>query len=117
MDMDFIRDYCLSFPGTTEQVQWENSLLFKVGGKMFLIYNLGNLSNNRISLKSDPEKFDELTEDEFIIPAPYLAKNKWITIQDECRLKAARLKELIRTSYELVFNKLPKRVKSEILNV
>ncbi len=114
MELDFVRNYCLSFPGSSEQVQWENSLLFKVGGKIFLIYNLGELSNNRISLKCDPERFVELTESECIVPAPYLAKNKWISIQDECRLKSSELKELIKTSYELIFSKLTKKVRAQI---
>ena len=40
MNKDELRSFCLSFPGATEQVQWEYDLLFKVGGKMFLVTNL-----------------------------------------------------------------------------
>ncbi|MBZ0202927.1 MAG: MmcQ/YjbR family DNA-binding protein [Ignavibacteria bacterium] len=115
MNLDIIRDYCLSFPGSTEQVQWENSLLSKVGGKIFLIYNLGSSPGSRISLKCNTERFNELLEDEFITQAPYFAKNKWISIKDGCRFKAAELKNLISTSYELVFSKLPKKTKLEII--
>jgi predicted DNA-binding protein (MmcQ/YjbR family) len=114
LNLDIIREYCLSFPGAKEQVSWEEHLTFKVGGKMYLLYNLGNSSVNRMSLKCDPEKFEEITETEFIIPAPYLARNKWISIQDGCRLKLKDIKELIAESYRLVFEKLPSKVKKEI---
>jgi predicted DNA-binding protein (MmcQ/YjbR family) len=115
IDIDSIREFCLTFPGSTEQVQWEESLLFKVGGKIFVIYNMGSLTPNRISLKCSPESFEELIENEFVIPAPYLARNKWITLQDGCRLKPAEIKELITNSYSLVFSKLTKKLQNEII--
>jgi len=114
IDIDSIREFCLTFPGAAEQVQWEESLLFKVGKKIFVIYNMGDLTPNRISLKSTPEAFEELIENEFVIPAPYLARNKWITLQDGCRLRPAEIKELITNSYNLVFSKLTKKLQNEI---
>jgi predicted DNA-binding protein (MmcQ/YjbR family) len=47
----------MSFPGAKEEMPWEDHLAFKVGGKIFLIYNLGKLNSNRLSLKCTPEKF------------------------------------------------------------
>ena len=41
MDVEWLRKICLSLPGTTEQVQWGNDLLFKVHGKMFSNHALG----------------------------------------------------------------------------
>jgi predicted DNA-binding protein (MmcQ/YjbR family) len=116
MELELIRDYCKRFKGTTEQVQWENHLLFKVGGKMYLIYNLSKEYPNRLSLKCSPERFEEMIEIENIVPAPYLARNKWISIKDGCRIRLNELKELISESYALVFQKLPKRVRDEITN-
>ncbi len=104
----------MSFKGATEEVQWEDHLLFKVGGKIFVISALNNTSENLMSIKNDPEVFDELVETEGIVPAPYLAKAKWIAVKRSCRLKPAELKALIKTSYNLVYEKLPKRVKNEI---
>jgi predicted DNA-binding protein (MmcQ/YjbR family) len=114
MDLEIIQKYCLSFPGASEQIQWEESLLFKVGGKIFVIYNLGIVTNNRISLKCTEEKFQELVEMENIIPAPYLARNKWVALQDGCRLKIGEIKKLIEESYNLVFIKLPKKTREGI---
>ncbi len=109
-----IRKYCLSFPGAVEQIQWIDHLLFKVGGKMFLMYNLSKEHPNRIALKCAPEKFDEIVEIENIIPAPYLARNKWISILDGCKIKTKELKDLINESYEMVFAKLPKKLRTQI---
>lgn len=118
ISIEFIREYCLSFPGSYEQLQWESSLLFKVGpksaGKIFLIYSLYEGTLNRISIKCTHEKFEELTDMEYIIPAPYLARNKWITIQDGCRMKTTELKEIIEISYDLVFSKLTKKIQAGI---
>jgi len=114
MNVDIIREYCLSFPGAKEQIQWGDNLLFKVEGKMFLLYSLNNEAINRISLKCQPEKFSELTENECIIQAPYFARNKWICIQDGCRMNMKEIKELIAESYRLVFEKLSVKVKKEI---
>ncbi|MEO8512696.1 MAG: MmcQ/YjbR family DNA-binding protein [Ignavibacteria bacterium] len=114
MNIDFIREYCMSFPGATEELQWESSLLFKVGGKIFVITGSDNVSENLLSLKADPEKFEELMEQRGVMPAPYLARNKWIAIQRSAGVKTSELKELIRTSYELVFGKLPKKIQSSI---
>lgn len=115
MYLEWLRDYCMSFPGATEEVQWEDHLLFKIGGKIFVIASMNNAAENVMSLKSDQERFEELTEIEGVVPAPYLAKSKWIAIKKNCRLKPAELKALIKTSFELVYNKLPKKIKQSIV--
>ena len=114
MDFDPIREYCLSFPGAVEQPQWGNNLLYKVGGKMFLIYNLDKTYPNRFSIKCTPENFSLLTERDNIIPAPYLARNNWVNFTDGFKIKNDELKELIGESYRLVYQKLPKRIKAKI---
>lgn len=114
MNIEWLREYCLSFKGAYEEIQWENHLLFKVGGKMFVLASFDNTAENIMSLKSDPAKFEELIEQEGIIPAPYLARNKWISIQRSSKIKTNELKELINTSYELVFAKLPKKIREGI---
>ncbi|MGA7896056.1 MAG: MmcQ/YjbR family DNA-binding protein [Candidatus Sulfotelmatobacter sp.] len=40
MRVDSIRDYCLSFPRATENLQWGDDLCFKVGGKIFVMFGL-----------------------------------------------------------------------------
>jgi predicted DNA-binding protein (MmcQ/YjbR family) len=76
---------------------------------------MGLASVNRLSIKCTPEKFQELIEDENIIPAPYYARNNWVCIQDGCRMKLNELKELIHDSYELVCSKLPVKIRKELV--
>ncbi|HYN16222.1 MAG TPA: MmcQ/YjbR family DNA-binding protein [Terriglobales bacterium] len=107
--LDSIREYCLSLPGTTENIQWEDVLLFRVGGKIFVMVNLNPAGEDRIAFKCDPETFAELLEREGARPAAYVGRFQWIGLRDFNVLPAAKLRELIRRSYELVKAKLPKK--------
>lgn len=107
MNIDQLRQLCLSFPGVTEQIQWGDDLLFKVGGKMFVVIPL-EPARVWLTLKADPEEFAELTERPGIIPAPYLARAKWIAIESRETLARHEVAALIHKSYELVAAKLPK---------
>ena len=113
MSVDFIRGVCLSLPHVTEEIQWEDHLLFKIGGKMFAITSLGP-EGVRLSLKSTPEKFAELTEIPDVIPAPYMARNFWIALERWDALRRAEIEDLVRESYALVMAKLPKKKQAEL---
>ena len=113
MNIDQLRKLCLSFPGVTEQIQWGDDLLFKVGGKMFAVTRL-EPAKVWLSLKANPENFAELTERPGIIPAPYLARAKWIALESPDALAGAELAQLLRESYELVCAKLPRKIAESI---
>jgi predicted DNA-binding protein (MmcQ/YjbR family) len=113
MDIDRLRKLCLRFPGATEQVQWQDDLLFKVGGKMFALTPL-EPSRLWICIKADPEQFAELTERPGIIPSPYLARAKWLAIESPDVISASEVETLIRKSYELVAAKLPRGIRESL---
>ena len=113
MNLDSIRAHCLSFPHVTEQIQWGDDLLFKVGGKMFAVMPL-EPAPVCLSFKCSEEKFAELLEIEGIIPAPYMARNKWVALQHFDALRDHELRQLLRQSYDLVFAKLPKKKQAEL---
>jgi predicted DNA-binding protein (MmcQ/YjbR family) len=115
MDLDALRKLCLSFPGVTEQIQWSDALLFKVGGKMFAVTNL-EPAPVWLSFKADPELFPELTERPSVIPAPYLARAKWVALESRDAIALTELAELLRASYELVAAKLPRKTRESLLN-
>src|SRR5260370_29891304 len=108
MNVDWLRDICLSFPGATEQIQWGNDLVFKVGGKMFAVTPL-EPAPVLLSFKASPENFVELTERSDIIPAPYLARAQWVALQTRDALPAEELARSRRDSYDLVLARLPTR--------
>src|ERR1700735_4660799 len=113
MGIEWIRRHCLSFPHASEQVQWENDLVFKVGGKMFAVTPL-EPRGVCLSFKCSPEEFAELTELPGIIPATYLARAQWIALESEDSLRPPAIKRLLRDSYDLVFAKLTKKAKAEL---
>jgi predicted DNA-binding protein (MmcQ/YjbR family) len=113
MNVDQLRGICLSFAGTTEQIQWGDDLVFKVAGKMFAVTPLVP-GYNWLSLKVSPESFVELTERPGIIPAPYLARAKWIAIETPNVVSAPEVETLLRTSYDLVVAKLPRRTRENL---
>jgi predicted DNA-binding protein (MmcQ/YjbR family) len=74
----------------------------------------GKQDDDAVSIKVTDEEFDELTERNGIIPAPYLARNKWICITKRNALKPEEWEHYIKQSYELVKAKLPKKIQKEI---
>ena len=113
--IDWVREICLAMPGATEDVQWEHNLLFRIAGKMFCVANLEPaISPARIAFKCAPDKFAELVEIEGIIPAPYMAQNKWVAVQKLDALRQTEFKELIGASYQLVLQKLPKKTQAAL---
>jgi predicted DNA-binding protein (MmcQ/YjbR family) len=113
MNVDWLRELCLSFPGTTEQIQWGSDLLFKVGGKMFAITPL-EPAPVCLSFKASPEKFAELIERPNIIHAPYLARAQWVALETRDAVPQSELAALLRESYEMIAAKLPKRIRDSL---
>jgi predicted DNA-binding protein (MmcQ/YjbR family) len=128
MEIEWVRRHCLSFPHATEQVQWGNDLVFKVAGKLFAVAPLLPTAHDGhqtpsallhpppvyLCFKCTPEMFRELTERPGVKPAPYMARAYWIALEHEHALPMQETKALLRQSYELVFEKLPKKVKAEL---
>jgi predicted DNA-binding protein (MmcQ/YjbR family) len=108
MSVDSIREFCLTFPDATENLQWGDDLCFKVGGKIFAIVSL---DNPRLCLKCTPEIFAELIEREDIHPAPYVGRYKWVMLDRLDAVRGDELRELIRQSYEMVAAKVPGKKK------
>ncbi|HUD98037.1 MAG TPA: MmcQ/YjbR family DNA-binding protein [Bryobacteraceae bacterium] len=113
MNIEWVRRYCMSLPHATETVQWGDHLVFKIGGKVFAILAL-EPSKVWLSVKCAPEEFVELVERPGIIQAPHLARNLWVALETEDALAAVEIKRLVRTSYDLVLQKLPKKVRSAL---
>jgi predicted DNA-binding protein (MmcQ/YjbR family) len=104
MNVDTIREFCLSFPQATEKLQWEDNLCFKIGGKIFAMLGL---DNPRMCFKCTPESFTELIEREDIRPAPYVGRYKWVMLDRLDAVGWDELRQLIQTSYEMVSAKAP----------
>ncbi|HXJ96322.1 MAG TPA: MmcQ/YjbR family DNA-binding protein [Terriglobia bacterium] len=113
MDIEWVRKFCLSLPHTTEQVQWGSDLLFKIGGKMYALLPL-EPAPIWLTFKCADEEFAALVDQPGIIPAPYLARAKWVALETEHALRPTEIKRLLHQSYELVFAKLPKKTREAL---
>lgn len=112
MTNDAIREFCMSLPMTTEEVQWEEHLLFKIGGKMFAIIQLGG---HRCNFKCTPEKYAELVELADIMPSSHnMWKYQWVTTETLTALPDADFRELLTSSYDLVRASLSKKFQAEL---
>jgi predicted DNA-binding protein (MmcQ/YjbR family) len=112
MSIEFLRKLCSRLPGTTEDIKWGNDLCFCVAGKMYCVTALDGPF--KTSFKSDDEDFVTLTERDHFIPAPYLARNKWVMAEKSSALTKKEWEFFIRKSYDLIAAKLPKKVQREI---
>jgi predicted DNA-binding protein (MmcQ/YjbR family) len=113
MNVDWVRQLCLSFPQAIEQVVWEGDLTFKVAGKMFA-HTVLEVAPVWLSFKCSPEDFAELTERSGIIPAPYLARAQWVALETKDALPPDELARLLCQSYDLVVAKLPKKTRDAL---
>ncbi len=107
-----LKDLCRSLPATTEDIKWGDDHVFSVGGKMYAAFDVEDES--RYGFKCDDDDFDELTEREGIIPAPYAARFGWVSVREPGALKRAEAERLIRKSHALVASKLTKKLRREL---
>jgi predicted DNA-binding protein (MmcQ/YjbR family) len=114
MNIEELREYCLSLKGVTEHFPFgETVLVFKVGDKMFCLSNLeGEFA---IAVKNDPEKNIELREEfSAVKPGYHMNKKHWNTVEIDGSLSDDTIKNMIDESYDLVVMALPRKKQQEI---
>lgn len=102
----------MGLPFVTEDIKWEHDLCFMIGGKMFCVTGLN--MPLMVSLKVPEEEFEQMSAEPGIIPAPYVARYKWVLIQNTEVFNNDQWQHYITQSYNLVKNKLPKKVLNEL---
>ena len=116
MHIEDFRHYCLSKKGVTESFPFdEQTLVFKVMGKMFAICGLERIPS-QVNLKCDPERSVMLRTqfDGLILPGWHMSKLHWNTVIIESNLPPKLISELIDHSYELVVSGLTKKLQEEL---
>jgi predicted DNA-binding protein (MmcQ/YjbR family) len=110
MNVEAIRKICLGFPAVKEDIKWGADLVFSVGEKMFCVTSFEEPF--KCSFKVPDDVFDELSNKEGFVPAPYLARAKWVLVSNDARLSKQEWQEFLKQSYDLVVNKLTKKQRS-----
>ena len=115
MTRDEFNTFCASLHATTHVVQWGNSDVWKVGGKLFALCGWHE-NDAAFTFKVTDIAFEVLPETPGIRPAPYLASRgmKWVQHYAEPGLSDTELKNHITYSYEMVVAKLTKKLRAEL---
>ncbi len=119
MNLETFYEYCLSKKGTTEHFPFDqDTLVFKVGGKMFALSSLLQWEKGTpsVNLKCNPDYAQELREQyDDIQPAFHMSKVHWNTVAINSEVSDQFVKKLIDNSYNLVYKSLTKKIQNEIL--
>jgi predicted DNA-binding protein (MmcQ/YjbR family) len=108
-----VRKFCASLPAATRDIKWQVDEVYSVGGKMFAVFNTQS-DRPTLSFKVEDELFLALTDREGIIPAPYLARARWIQLAHPAVLPATELKSLLKRSHALVAAGLTRKARLEL---
>lgn len=114
MSHQAIRDHLASLPGATLSIQWGDEHVFKVGGKMFAVMRAPDAKQQSISFKAGDDSFTILTQEEGIIPAPYLQRAKWVRLDRLTRMKPAELKAYLTRAHAIVAGGLTKKARAAL---
>ena len=115
MDIELLREECLSLPYVEEKFPFdEYTLVFYVGSKLFALTDLQ--TPNSVNLKCDPEQAIELRERYIgIVPGYHMNKKHWNTVAFNADVSDKLILELLHNSYQLVWNKLPRKEREALI--
>ena len=99
----------LALPAATMTVQWGADQVYKVGGKMFAVLGEGGFS-----FKASDVAFEVLTETGPGVPAPYMARAKWVRFYDLAAADESEVADWLKTAHGLIAAKLTKKARAEI---
>ena len=106
--------FCGRWPGVTRDIKWGDNLVFSVGGKMFVMAHADGREGGHLAFKVADERFLELTDQPGVIPAPYLARARWVSVTEPSRFTTAELQALLLDAYATVRAKLSKKRQAEL---
>jgi len=113
MTIENIQSFCQQMPAVTQDIKWEHDLVFSVGAKMFCVVGLDQ-SPTSASFKVKDEEFEEMCNKPGFGPAPYVARYKWVLIDDIRKMPRADWHRYLTQSYHLVKDKLPTKLKKQL---
>ncbi|WP_428774790.1 MmcQ/YjbR family DNA-binding protein [Vibrio sp.] len=116
MDHYGFNQFCNALPATTHVVQWGNSDVWKVGGKVFAIGTRSKSGEPAFTFKTSDLNFEFLRDSDGYIPAPYFASRgmKWIQQVATSGSLDEELKYYLSESYRIVALGLSKRKQKEL---
>ena len=120
MDLKSFNAFCGSLTATEKVIQWGGAHVWKVGGKIFAIAShwgddvKGQEGAFKVSFKCSDLAWEILKEQPGVVPAPYLARAKWVLVQDRNALTDEDVRAYIEAAHAIISSKLTKKVRREI---
>ncbi|PCJ94237.1 MAG: hypothetical protein COA52_05770 [Hyphomicrobiales bacterium] len=123
MTLDEFNDCCGGFTAATKVVQWGGSHVWKIGGKIFAISELGDGGNKvgdgttkpvAIAFKCSDMSYRLLPDIEGIIPAPYLARAKWVRVEADAEFSDEDRQAYMAQAHKIISTKLTKKLQKEL---
>jgi len=115
MTRDEFDTYCKSLKSTTHVIQWGDASVWKIGGKVFAIHSgFKGKNEHALSFKCSELNFEILCDQPDIIPAPYLARGKWVQLLSKEAMSNKDSEDYIKASYDIISKKLTKKLQSEL---
>ena len=114
MNLAAVKKFCASLPGAKGEIKWQVDLVYVVGAKMFCVAFEDKHKHATVSFKVDDDLFLQYTDRPGFIPAPYMARARWVQVNDLKQVGDAELKALIKRSHQLVCMKLTKKLRAEL---
>jgi predicted DNA-binding protein (MmcQ/YjbR family) len=102
--------FCRSLPAATMMIQWGDHQVYKVGGKMFAVIGSGG----SVSFKANDVAFEMLVEPGVARPSPYMARAKWLYVDDAKAFPKGELRQYLAESHALVTKKLTRKAQREL---
>jgi len=112
MNLEELRNICMSMPYATEDIKYGSDLCFSVGNKIFCGTRI--TGPFRTGIKCDENSFSELVEREGIVPMPRLSVTYWVRIENAGALSKQEWEDHIRKSYGYIYDALPAKVKHSL---
>lgn len=117
MNVEELREYCLSLPHTKENLPWTepryNMLAtFTICDKWFCLVDL---DQKFIDVKCAPDVIEEMQcKYEGAFPAWHMNKEHWLGVKLDSDIPDSIIQTLLKDGYDLIVSKLPKKTREEI---
>ncbi len=107
-----VRAFAVSLPGTSEEQPWEEDIVVKVHGKIFVFLGPSTPPSRRISVKLDESHAHALSIEGAAETGYGLGKAGWVTVPLRAPGVSVRLlREWVEESYRIV---APRRLVAEL---
>ncbi|PIB24412.1 hypothetical protein BFP76_04170 [Amylibacter kogurei] len=114
MDRKTFDQYCASLHASENVIQWGDASVWKIGGKIFAICSNWGEGAGNISFKCSDLAYQVLTDMHDIIPAPYLARAKWVQLAAPDALSDDEVRAHIDAAYDIIARKLTRAKRAEL---